>query len=146
MAIIYEKEHSKIKMPKIKKRNVSAWIKKVAELHGKKVGDLSYLFCSDDHILEVNKEYLQHDYYTDIITFDYTEGDIISGDMVISVDTIATNAEKFNTSFESEFFRVVIHGVLHLCGINDKGPGEREIMEQHEDEALEVAKSFELVG
>ena len=133
-------------MPKIKKRNVSAWIKKVAELHGKKVGDLSYLFCSDDHILEVNKEYLQHDYYTDIITFDYTEGDVISGDMVISVDTIATNAKKFNTSFESEFFRVVIHGVLHLCGINDKGPGEREIMEKHEDEALEVAKDFELVG
>ncbi|MEE1259734.1 MAG: rRNA maturation RNase YbeY [Paludibacteraceae bacterium] len=146
MAITYDKEHSKIKMPKIKKRNVSAWIKKVAELHGKKVGDLSYLFCSDDHILEVNREYLQHDYYTDIITFDYTEGDVISGDMVISVDTIATNAEKFNTSFESEFFRVVIHGVLHLCGINDKGPGEREIMEKHEDEALEVAKDFELVG
>ena len=146
MAITYDKEHSKIKMPKIKKRNVSAWIKKVAELHGKKVGDLSYLFCSDDHILEVNKEYLQHDYYTDIITFDYTEGDVISGDMVISVDTIATNAEKFNTSFESEFFRVVSHGVLHLCGINDKGPGEREIMEKHEDEALEVAKDFELVG
>jgi rRNA maturation RNase YbeY len=146
MAITYDKEHSKIKMPKIKKRNVSAWIKKVAELHGKKVGDLSYLFCSDDHILEVNREYLQHDYYTDIITFDYTEGDVISGDMVISVDTIATNAEKFNTSFESEFFRVVIHGVLHLCGINDKGPGEREIMEKHEDEALEVAKNFELVG
>ena len=146
MAITYDKEHSKIKMPKIKKRNVSAWIKKVAELHGKKVGDLSYLFCSDDHILEVNREYLQHDYYTDIITFDYTEGDVISGDMVISVDTIATNAEKFNTSSESEFFRVVIHGVLHLCGINDKGPGEREIMEKHEDEALEVAKDFELVG
>ena len=146
MAITYDKEHSKIKMPKIKKRNVSAWIKKLAELHGKKVGDLSYLFCSDDHILEVNREYLQHDYYTDIITFDYTEGDVISGDMVISVDTIATNAEKFNTSFESEFFRVVIHGVLHLCGINDKGPGEREIMEKHEDEALEVAKNFELVG
>ena len=146
MAITYDKKHSKIKMPKIKKRNVSAWIKKVAELHGKKVGDLSYLFCSDDHILEVNKEYLQHDYYTDIITFDYTEGDVISGDMVISVDTIATNAEKFNTSFESEFFRVLIHGVLHLCGINDKGPGEREIMEKHEDEALEVAKNFELVG
>ncbi|MBQ0156537.1 MAG: rRNA maturation RNase YbeY [Bacteroidales bacterium] len=146
MAITYDKEHSKIKMPKIKKRNVSAWIKKVAELHGKKVGDLSYLFCSDDHILEVNKEFLQHDYYTDIITFDYTEEDVISGDMVISVDTIATNAEKFNTTFESEFFRVVIHGVLHLCGINDKGPGEREIMEKHENEALEVAKSFELVG
>lgn len=146
MAITYDKENPKIKMPKIKKRNVSAWIKKVAELHRKKVGDLSYLFCSDDHILEVNKEYLQHDYYTDIITFDYTEDDVISGDMVISVDTIATNAEKFETTFESEFFRVVIHGVLHLCGINDKGPGEREIMEKHENEALEVAKSFELVG
>lgn len=146
MAITYDKEHSKIKMPKIKKRNVSAWIKKVAELHGMKVGDLSYLFCSDEHILEVNKEYLQHDYYTDIITFDYTENGVISGDMVISVDTIATNAEKFDTTFESEFFRVVIHGVLHLCGINDKGPGEREIMEKHENEALEIAKSFELVG
>ena len=146
MAITYDKEHSKIKVPKIKKRNVSAWIKKVAELHGKKVGDLSYLFCSDDHILEVNREYLQHDYYTDIITFDYTEEDVISGDMVISVDTIATNAEKYNTSFESEFFRVVIHGVLHLCGINDKGPGEREIMEENENKALEVAKDFELVG
>lgn len=146
MAITYDKENAKIKMPKIKKRNVSAWIKKVAELHGKKVGDLSYLFCSDDHILEVNKEYLQHDYYTDIITFDYTEDNVISGDMVISVDTIATNAEKFETTFESEFFRVVIHGVLHLCGINDKGPGEREIMEKHENEALEVAKSYELVG
>ena len=146
MAITYDKEHSKIKMPKIKKRNVSAWIKKVAELHGMKVGDLSYLFCSDEHILEVNKEYLQHDYYTDIITFDYTENGVISGDMVISVDTIATNAEKFDTTFESEFFRVVIHGVLHLCGINDKGPGEREIMEKHENEALEFAKSFELVG
>lgn len=146
MAITYDKEHSKIKMPKIKKRNVSAWIKKVAELHGMKVGDLSYLFCSDEHILDVNKEYLQHDYYTDIITFDYTENGVISGDMVISVDTIATNAEKFDTTFESEFFRVVIHGVLHLCGINDKGPGEREIMEKHENEALEIAKSFELVG
>lgn len=129
MAVSYDKEHSKIKMPKIKKRNVTAWIKRVAEMHGKKVGDLSYLFCSDDHILEVNKEFLQHDYYTDIITFDYTEENVISGDMVISVDTIKTNAEKFATSFESEFFRVVIHGVLHLCGINDKGPGEREIME-----------------
>ncbi|MCQ2189519.1 MAG: rRNA maturation RNase YbeY [Paludibacteraceae bacterium] len=145
MAVSYDKEHSKIKMPKIKKRNVTAWIKRVAEMHGKKVGDLSYLFCSDDHILEVNKEFLQHDYYTDIITFDYTEENVISGDMVISVDTIKTNAEKFATSFESEFFRVVIHGVLHLCGINDKGPGEREIMEQHENEALEVAKSFELM-
>lgn len=145
MAVSYDKEHSKIKMPKIKKKNVTAWIKRVAEMHGKKVGDLSYLFCSDDHILEVNKEFLQHDYYTDIITFDYTEENVISGDMVISVDTIKTNAEKFATSFESEFFRVVIHGVLHLCGINDKGPGEREIMEQHENEALEVAKSFELM-
>ena len=96
--------------------------------------------------MEVNKEFLQHDYYTDIITFDYTEDNVISGDMVISVDTIAPNAEKFGTTFESEFFRVVIHGVLHLCGINDKWPGEREIMERHENEALEIAKSFELIG
>ena len=138
MAIIYEKEHSKIKMPKIKKRNVSAWIKKVAELHGKKVGDLSYLFCSDDHILEVNKEYLQHDYYTDIITFDYSAGSTISGDLFISLDTVRTNAEQFSQEYERELHRVIIHGILHLCGINDKGEGEREIMEAAEDKALSL--------
>lgn len=132
--IYYQSED--IKMPKIAKRKVSAWVKEVAKRHGYKVGDISYIFCSDEKILEVNRQYLQHDYYTDIITFDYTEESVISGDLFISLDTVRTNAEQFNVSYESEFYRVVIHGILHLCGINDKGPGEREVMEAHENESL----------
>ncbi len=128
----------KTAMPKIKKREVSAWIKKVAEKHGFSVGDVSYIFCSDEHILEINKEYLQHDYYTDIITFDYTEKKCISGDIFISLDTVSSNAEKFNVSYENELYRVIIHGILHLCGINDKSPEEREVMEKYENEALKM--------
>lgn len=125
-----------IAMPKMKRNELRKWIKAVAQKHGYKTGEISYIFCSDKRILEVNNEFLQHDYYTDIITFDYTEGKTISGDLFISLDTVTSNAEKFNTDPTSEFHRVVIHGILHLCGINDKGPGEREIMEQHENEAL----------
>ena len=83
----------------------------------------------DEKILEVNRQYLGHDYYTDIITFDYCEGDVISGDLFISLDTVRTNAEQMGATYEEELHRVIIHGILHLCGINDKGPGEREIME-----------------
>jgi rRNA maturation RNase YbeY len=93
-------------------------------------------------ILRVNREYLQHDYFTDIITFDYTEGDLISGDLFISLDTVKTNAEKFGTPYEEELHRVIIHGILHLCGIDDKGPGEREVMEQNENDALELLKEI----
>ena len=124
-------------MPPIKRREVSEWIKKVAASYGKKVGEIAYIFCSDERILEVNKQYLQHDYYTDIITFDYTEGNRIGGDMFISLDTIQTNAEQFaDNDYQRELHRVIIHGILHLCGINDKGPGEREIMEDAENKAL----------
>lgn len=126
-----------ISMPPIKRREVSEWIKKVAASYGKKVGEIAYIFCSDERILEVNRQYLQHDYYTDIITFDYTEGNRISGDMFISLDTIQTNAEQFaDNDYQRELHRVIIHGILHLCGINDKGPGEREIMEDAENKAL----------
>lgn len=134
MAISYHTEG--IKMPPIKKRTVTDWIKSVTKSHQMRVGDIAYIFCSDAKILEVNKEYLQHDYYTDIITFDYTEGDVISGDLFISLDTVSSNAEKYNTSYPEELHRTIIHGILHLCGINDKGPGEREIMEEHENNAL----------
>ena len=127
-----------VKMPAIKRRDVSAWIKKVAASHGKKVGEIAYIFCNDDKILEVNREYLQHDYYTDIITFDYTEGDIISGDLFISIDTVLSNSEQLGVQYEQELFRVIIHGILHLCGINDKGEGEREIMEREENTALSL--------
>lgn len=132
--ITYSAEN--VKMPKIRKRDTSAWIKKVAASYGRKVGEIGYLFVDDEKILEVNNEYLGHDYYTDIITFDYDKDDIISGDLVISLDTVRSNAELFSKPYEEELFRVIIHGILHLCGINDKGPGEREIMEQEENKAL----------
>ena len=123
-------------MPKIRKRDTSAWIKAVAAGYGRKVGDVGYMFVDDEKILEVNREYLGHDYYTDVITFDYDEDDIVSGDIVISLDTVRSNAELFGKTYEEEFYRVLIHGILHLCGINDKGPGEREIMEAAENKAL----------
>lgn len=125
-----------VKMPNIRKRNTNAWIKAVAATYGKKVGEIGYLFVNDEKILEVNREYLGHDYYTDIITFDYDEGDIINGDLVISLDTVRTNAELFGKEYDEELHRVIIHGILHLCGLNDKGPGEREIMEEAENKAL----------
>ena len=123
-------------MPKIKKRDTSAWIKAVAASYGRKVGEIGYLFVDDEKILEVNREYLGHDYYTDVITFDYDEDDTVSGDIVISLDTVRSNAQLFGKTYEEELFRVIIHGILHLCGINDKGPGEREIMEAAENKAL----------
>ena len=129
---------NEIKMPAFSKRKVSKWIKQVAENHERKVGDISYIFCSDSKILEVNKKYLSHDYYTDIITFDYSENDVIFGDMFISVDTVRTNAEKFGEAYENELYRVIIHGVLHLCGIDDKAPGARSVMEKHENDALDI--------
>lgn len=131
-----------VEMPAIKQRETTAWIKAVAETYGKKVGDIAYIFCSDEKILEVNRQYLQHDYYTDIITFDYCEGKRLSGDLFISLDTVRTNAVQFEALYETELFRVIIHGILHLCGINDKGPGEREIMEAAENKALEMRKDF----
>lgn len=123
-------------MPKIKKRETTAWIKAVAASYGRKVGEIGYMFVDDEKILEVNKEYLGHDYYTDVITFDYDEDDIVSGDIVISLDTVCSNAQLFGKTYEDELRRVIIHGILHLCGINDKGPGEREIMEAAENKAL----------
>lgn len=114
------------------------WIGEVVKAHGFEAGRLSYLFCDDETILATNREFLQHDYYTDIITFDYSTPRRVSGDMVISLDTVATNAAGLGADYHRELLRVIIHGVLHLCGINDKGPGEREIMESHEDAALRL--------
>ncbi len=125
-----------VRMPDIKKRETTRWIKAVAASYGKKTGEIGYLFVDDEKILEVNREYLGHDYYTDIITFDYCEGDTLNGDLVISLDTVRTNAEKFHKAYDEELHRVIIHGILHLCGINDKGPGEREQMEAAENRAL----------
>ena len=127
-----------VKMPKIKRKDTTAWIKAVAQSYGKKVGEVGYMFVNDEKILEINNEYLGHDYYTDVITFDYDEDDVVNGDIVISLDTVRTNAELFDKAYEDELYRVIIHGILHLCGLNDKGPGEREIMEKAENKALEM--------
>ena len=108
----------------------------VAAMYDKRVDTINYIFVDDTRILEVNRQFLQHDYYTDIITFDYTQGRILSGDLYISLDTVRTNARQIGTTYDQELLRVIIHGVLHLCGINDKGPGEREVMEAAEDKAL----------
>ena len=131
-----------VKMPSIKKRENTAWVKAEAASYGKRVGEIAYIFVDDEKILEVNRQYLGHDYYTDIITFDYCEGDVISGDLFISLDTVRTNAEQVGATYEEELHRVIIHGILHLCGINDKGPGEREIMEAAEDKALALRSSL----
>lgn len=128
-------------MPKIRRRDNSAWVKRVAASYGRKVGDVAYIFCDDEEILRVNRQYLQHDYYTDIITFDYDEDDVISGDLFISLDTVRTNAEQLGLPYEQELNRVIIHGILHLCAINDKGPGEREIMEAAENKALAMRET-----
>ena len=129
-----------VRMPKIKKRDVTAWIKAVAASYGRKVGEVGYMFVNDEKILKTNREYLGHDYYTAIITFDYNEGNCINGDLVISLDTVSTNAEQFGKDYDEELHRVIIHGILHLCGINDRGPGERELMEAAEDKALAMLK------
>ena len=122
--------------PNISKRETTRWIKSVAETYNKKIGEIACIFCSDDCILKINNEFLQHDFYTDIITFDYSENDFISGDIFISLDTVKSNAEKFDESFEKELHRVIIHGILHLCGQNDKTPEEQAEMRQKENLAL----------
>ncbi len=127
-----------VKMPEISHRETTKWVRAVAASYGKRVGEVAYVFCNDDKILEVNRQYLKHDYFTDIITFDYCEGDMLSGDLFISLDTVRTNAELFHKTYDDELHRVIIHGILHLVGINDKGPGEREIMEAAENKALDL--------
>lgn len=126
-----------VPMPELDTALMARWLERVAHDHGRILGPLVYIFCDDDRIIEVNRQFLNHDYYTDIITFDYSRGKLVSGDMFISLDTVASNArEVVNCDYSVELKRVIVHGLLHLCGINDKAPGEREIMERHENEAL----------
>ena len=133
-----------VKMPEISHRETTKWVRAVAASYGKRVGEVAYVFCNDDKILEVNRQYLKHDYFTDIITFDYCEGDMLSGDLFISLETVRTNAELFHKTYDDELHRVIIHGILHLVGINDKGPGEREIMEAAENKALDLLQKLRL--
>lgn len=130
-----------VELPKLDYAKVDRWLGEVAAAHDRRIGNVNYLFCDDKEILRVNLEFLHHDYYTDIITFDYSHRDKIGGDIFISLDTVASNAAEIGVSYDEELLRVIAHGVLHLCGIDDKGPGEREIMERAENEALEIWKS-----
>ena len=134
--IFYTTEN--VKAPKLEKRKTNAWIKLVAEKYDKKIGEIAYIFCDDAKILEVNQTYLQHDYFTDIITFDYCEGAVLNGDIFISLDTVRANAQEFGVMFENELHRILIHGILHLCGQEDKTPEARLEMTRKENEALQM--------
>lgn len=129
-------------MPQIDTDKTEAWLERVASAHDRILRSLVYIFCDDEKILEVNKEFLNHDYYTDIITFDYCCGKMLRGDIYISLDTVKSNAESIGCSYDEELYRVIAHGLLHLCGIDDKGPGEREIMEAHENQALTMLTAY----
>ena len=128
-------------MPFLDFSKISIWLNELAASHDRVIGNLNYLFCDDEEILRVNREFLNHDYYTDIITFDYSGKKRIGGDIFISLDTVRSNAVEINVDYESELLRVIAHGVLHLCGINDKAPGERQIMENNENKALALYES-----
>lgn len=117
---------------------IKQWIKQVIEAKGKKTGNITYIFCDDEYLLEVNKQYLQHDYYTDVITFDYVENDLISGDIFISTDRVRENALAFGSNETEELHRVIIHGALHLLGLKDKSEKEASQMRQAENEALKL--------
>ena len=123
-------------MPDIREAEVSAWVRQVAKSYGKVVGDINYIFVDDETMLDINRRFIGHDYYTDHIGFDYTEGNALSGDIYISLDTVRTNAELFGVTQDEELRRIIIHGLLHLCGLRDKTPEERAEMQRAEDKAL----------
>ena len=134
MLITYNSCETEI--PAIDQKLISDWVNRVVVNNGSEIGEINYYFCSDDYLLQMNREHLNHDYFTDIITFDYTVANIISGDLFISVDTVRDNAEDYKCEYFEELHRVIIHGVLHLLGIDDKTDEDQEIMTQKEDESL----------
>ena len=127
----------------LKKNDLKKFAKEICLLESKAAGDLSFVFTDDDYLLEVNKQYLQHDYYTDVITFDYSVGNVVSGDIMISLERIRDNAQQLSIAFESEFFRVCFHGVLHLCGYKDKSNADEKAMRAKEDYYLKMFVSRE---
>ncbi|MBO7471183.1 MAG: rRNA maturation RNase YbeY [Bacteroidaceae bacterium] len=127
-----------VEMPNIVEAEVSAWVKSTAATYNKVVGDINYIFVDDETMLDINRRFIGHDYYTDHIGFDYSEDDALSGDIYISLDTVKTNAEKFGATFDEELRRVIIHGLLHLCGLRDKTDEERQQMQKAEDKALKA--------
>lgn len=136
MSIKYFNED--VSSPNFKRREATSWIKEVIDLEGYKLGDVSFIFCSDEYLLDVNRKYLDHDYYTDIITFDYVENRKLNGDIFISIDRVKDNAVEFKTTFENEFHRILIHGILHLLGYKDKNIKDKLIMTEKEDLYLKI--------
>lgn len=118
--------------------NIEKNIEKLAESESRTLGDINYILCSDPYLLDINRQYLNHDYFTDVITFDYSEDNVISGDIFISVDTVADNAKEYGVTFEKELERVMIHGVLHLVGYNDKSDSEVKVMRSKENQYLSL--------
>ena len=127
-----------VAMPDISETEVSTWVRQVAKSYGKVVGDINYIFVDDETILDINRRFIGHDYYTDHIGFDYSEGNALSGDIYISLDTVRTNAELYSVTPGEELRRIIIHGLLHLCGLRDKTPEERAQMQKAEDNALNL--------
>lgn len=118
------------------KATIEAWLSEIIKTEKKTIGEINYIFCDDAYLLEINRKYLDHDTYTDIISFDYTQGNCISGDIYISTERVAENAVNFKTSFDNELHRVMAHGILHYCGYKDKSAEEQKIMRQKEDSYL----------
>ena len=121
---------------------ISKWLVGIATKYNRKIGDMVYMFCSDERILQINRQFLEHDYYTDIITFDYTIGKKVGGDIYISLETVKTNSMQLEVSYDEELMRVIAHGLLHLCGLKDKTPEERINMEAAENQALGQLKKI----
>ncbi len=140
MGILFHSED--VKMPKISKQGIKNWVKECISFEGKKLADVNFIFCSDSYLLEVNKQYLNHDYFTDIITFDYVEGNLISGDIFISIDRVGENAKIYNVQFMNELYRIIIHGILHLIGYKDKDPSEKALMTEKENFYLSKVNNF----
>jgi rRNA maturation RNase YbeY len=136
MAIRFISENTAFKLKE--KKKIKSWIRNVIEDNGKQLGEINYIFCGDQRILEINKQYLKHDYYTDIITFDYFEKDKLQADIFISIDTVESNSQKYNTSFEHELMRVIIHGILHLIGLDDREKKDKIKMREAENFALKL--------
>lgn len=127
-----------VDQPPIEKLRIKRWIKKIVEVETFQLGDVSIIFCSDSFLLEMNQSYLNHDFFTDIITFDYTENKRVSGDLFLSIDRVKENAEKFHIQTKEELYRVIIHGILHLVGYKDKSLSEKSRMKEKEDECLQL--------
>lgn len=133
--------YEEISSPEFNASKVKHWIKSIINIHKMQTGDISFIFCSDSYLLNINREYLSHDYFTDIITFNYNEGTKISGDIFISVDTVCKNSIEYEVTLHDELLRVMIHGILHLIGYNDSTSNESEEMRKQENIALQCYNS-----